>query len=220
MAKRKNAESVEEMREARLERFTPPNSPDSAKAEPPSPPKLERQDAMMNTDVRMCETCPATLAPQDPEFARQCYDCYRDDRTKRPCRVCAKPKIPVTEPEWKDVCGACYKNAAMRPCTQCKQYTIRSTDPAWRVICQDCFKSKNWKRTCDDCGNRPIRDDLPAYVTKCSSCYLTAKKKTHDECMLCVTGDQRGQWKRIESPMCRNCMVGQNLIKTIDTLVA
>jgi hypothetical protein len=103
----------------------------------------------------------------------------------------------------------------MRPCGQCKQYVIRSTDPEWRQTCRECFKSKNWKRTCDECGDRPIKDDLPAYVTKCSACYLLTKRKTHDECTLCVVGDRKGPWKRIESPMCRDCMVGQNLIKTM-----
>ena len=182
--------------------------------EPTTPPPLERQDAI-ETD-RCCKTCPSKLGAKDPPYARQCYDCYRDERTKRPCRVCEKHTIPVSEPEWKDVCGSCFKHAAMKPCSACNKYVIRSTDPKWKSICQDCYSAKNWKRTCDMCNDRPIRDDLPAYVTKCSVCYLKAKKETHDTCPECPAGE-RSCWKRIEAPMCRNCMVGQGLVKVLNT---
>ena len=188
------------------------------------PPKLERQNAMMCDDIkaliakgdsRMCQTCPSKLTIKDPPYARQCYECYKDTRTKRPCRVCSKPSIPVSEPAWKDVCGSCYTNAAMRPCGQCKQYVIRSTDPTWRTMCQQCYKDKNWNRTCEECKEKPIRDELPSYVTKCTSCYLKARRETHDACAICETEDMKGKWKRIEAPMCRECMVGQSLIMTM-----
>lgn len=183
---------------------------DDVEMAPPSPPKLERQNAM--AAPRMCMTCPDELPVDAFEWARQCHDCFRDERTKRVCMLCAKPRIPCTEPEWKKVCGTCFKDAAMRPCSKCKEYKIKSFDPAWRTMCQECYQSKEWDRPCSECKERPVKDGLPSYITKCTRCYLKQKNETHDNCPTCV-GD-RPRWKRKSAPSCRDCMISNGMIKT------
>lgn len=179
---------------------------------------LERQSAWSAAaSCRQCVTCPVGIPDSDPDWTKQCGDCFRDQRTRRPCKVCNQHRIPVTEPEWKKVCGSCFKNAAMRPCTSCKEYKIKSFDPAWRVLCQDCFSQKKWTRTCQMCKDRPIRDEMPSYVTMCTKCYLENKKKTHDHCPTCTGERAKLMTRRIGAPACRECMLGKGLIKTMDT---
>jgi hypothetical protein len=175
----------------------------------PGPIPLERQNAIH--EVRYCLTCPAELAVDAFAWAKQCHDCFRDERTKRMCALCKKPRIPCTEPEWKVVCGTCFKDAAMRPCSKCKEYKIKSFDPAWRTMCQQCYQSKEWDRPCTECNERPVKDGLPSYITKCTRCYLKQKNETHESCPTCV--GERPRWERKGSPSCRECMIGNGLIK-------
>jgi hypothetical protein len=165
---------------------------------------------------RVCITCPSCIPDTQPTWVRQCSDCFRDDSTRRPCRVCEKPRIPVTEPAWKQVCGHCFRDAAMRPCSACKEYKIKSFDPEWRTLCKECYSEKKWKRTCTRCKERPIKDDMPSYILNCTKCYLEEKRMTHSMCPTCVGPRAKQLTRRNGSPMCRECMLGKGLIRTMD----
>lgn len=186
---------------------------------PPSPPLLVRQNAMQvpenETSSRVCATCPA-FVDDTREWVRQCSDCFRDDRTKRACKLCGQARIPVSEEAWKQVCAACFKDAPMRPCTICKEYKIKSFDPSWRTMCVDCHKDPSkWPRVCETCNAQPIRDHLPLYVKTCTKCYLEKKSQTHETCPGCQSNPLRAKLlcKRKTAPACRECLFKSGELK-------
>lgn len=168
----------------------------------------------IQTTQKKCATCPVVLELENgTEWKTQCADCFKDDRTKRPCKICTKKRICITEPSYKDVCGTCYKEAPMKPCNTCKQYVLKAFD--WRNMCGDCFRVGDFKRPCQECKIRPIAEHLPSYITSCSRCYLNKKKKTHDACPWCVPEVKKAVTlnKRKEAPGCRKCMESRGMLQ-------
>lgn len=165
---------------------------------------------------RKCVTCPVKFPVQTgKEWAVQCYDCHRDESTKRECKICKKKRIIVTEPSYKEVCGLCYKASPMKPCEGCREYNLKSFE--WRSLCSECYKNKNFARPCTECETRPIPAHLPSYVTTCTKCYLEKKRATHDACPWCpppLDPSRELLNKRKEAPGCRTCMKSKGLIET------
>jgi len=174
-------------------------------SEVPPPPVLQRE----LTGVRLCATCPCVMEPE-PVWARQCSDCFRDDTTKRKCKVCDKARIPVSEPTWKVVCGSCYKNSPMKPCQGCNEFNLRAYET--RPLCKTCYTNKNWARTCEGCNARPIKDGMPSYVKLCPSCYINNKKETHEKCGGCTGERAEKMTKRKGTPFCRQCLQEKGLV--------
>lgn len=164
---------------------------------------------------RKCSTCPATIPGSDPEWFSQCPDCFQDERTKRNCTVCNKPKISCTAEAWKTVCATCYNESPLRQCNGCKVYNIKAVEPSWRNYCQECYKNKQFERVCEECKVRPIKSSLPKYVKNCTKCYIDKKSLTHEPCPSCPPEMQKLLRKRKSAPSCRECMIGQGLIKTM-----
>ena len=168
----------------------------------------------LSTFEKKCATCPVQITvDQGTEWKTQCVDCFKDERTKRECKLCKKKKICITEPSYKDVCGLCYREAPMKPCSKCKQYVIKAFE--WRSMCSPCFKAADFDRPCQTCKVRPIQSHLPSYVTSCTRCYLEKKQLTHDACPWCPKDPDTKRLtlnKRKGAPGCRNCMIEKGLI--------
>jgi hypothetical protein len=166
---------------------------------------------------RKCVTCPVMVVLETgSEWKTQCVDCFKDERTKRECKLCKKKKICVMEPSYKDVCSLCYKEAPMKPCSKCKEYVIKAFE--WRSMCSPCFKLADFERPCQSCKIRPIGTHLPSYVISCTKCYLEKKKLTHDACPWCPKDPTRKLTlnKRKEAPGCRDCMTSKGMITLAD----
>lgn len=161
--------------------------------------------------VRICLTCPAEIFDDKPVYVKQCPDCYNDPTTKRNCEICCLPKITVTEPAWKKVCGACYKASDFRKCICCSQASISNTEPTWRTLCLTCFKDPSLYRKCGKCGQNTIKPGSADFLKQCGACWLKDKAKTHISCPECK--DPRLRVKKGQS-MCRDCMRGKGIIKT------
>lgn len=169
-----------------------------------------------NTVVALtCSTCSADLEADQPSWAKQCVDCFRDDTTRRECRVCGKAKIAVSEPEWKQVCGTCFLQAAMKPCIGCKELKIKAFE-TWRQLCKDCWVDRaKYMRICQVCDDRPLKSSVPDYIKTCTKCFIEMKKKTHEVCGSCTGKNATLLRKRKTAPACRDCMKEQGLIKTV-----
>jgi len=162
-----------------------------------------------------CGTCTAFLEPDTPVWAKQCMDCFRDSATRRECRVCSKPRIAVSEPEWKQVCGKCFQEAAMKPCVGCKEFKIKAFE-TWRTLCKDCWVDRaKYMRICQVCNDRPLKPDVPDYIKTCTKCFIDMKKLTHDLCPTCTGRNATLLRKRKTAPACRDCMKDQGLIQTV-----
>ena len=146
---------------------------------PHAPLKLERQLTTCKEDLwgRVCMTCANQLPQEQPSWARQCEECYKNPKTKRRCKVCKELKIPLTEPMWKQVCGSCYISSKLRACILCKQLKIKEIDPVWRTVCSDCYKNKDLFTECASCGEKSIKPGVPSYLKYCGPCYLVHKQK-------------------------------------------
>ena len=174
---------------------------------------MSSQAEQKESSAKVCLTCPSTIAPEQPEWAKQCMDCFKDDRTKRNCKVCEKPKIVNTEPEWKTVCGACFKESPMKRCVQCKEFNIKAFE--WRKMCKECFEKGDFARPCQVCKIRPVDPGAATYIVNCTKCYLEKKKQTHDACPWCPNDPSKRFTlnKRKGAPACRSCMISKDLIK-------
>lgn len=178
------------------------------------PVPLKRANAEPKSDARVCVTCPTILPEDQEEFAVQCSDCFRDPNTRRACSMCNEKKIPINAPEWKRVCGTCYKNAGCRACFGCKEFKIKMTEPSWRTLCSECYKEKEkYLKMCTVCGKIPLKPGLPSYVTTCTKCYLKKKSETHEPCPSCPEQYRTHLRKRKFAPACRTCMTQQGLIQ-------
>ena len=91
-----------------------------------------------------CVTCPTLFEfDEEKKWAKQCYDCFKDDNTRRKCEHCGKARILATEEnQWQKVCSKCFKESALLPCDGCKQPKIKAVEP-WRQLCQDCWPKQN-----------------------------------------------------------------------------
>lgn len=125
---------------------------DNASPPPYSPPGYPGYDPTMpavapiTQDARRCTDCQAFLDTDVPEFAKRCRDCYKVytdawvSMPKRNCRVCNERKISTEEPEWKQVCGACFREHG-RKCVDCDKH-ISPTAPKYQTRCHGCFIAK------------------------------------------------------------------------------
>ena len=173
------------------------------------PPELKREQSAWAT--RICTTCPEEILADKPLYVNQCPACYRDPATKRNCAICCLPKIALGEPDWKKVCGSCYKNAGFRNCVSCQVPNISTTEPTWRTLCSACFKDQTLYRKCDKCGQNTIKPGSAPFLKQCGPCWLKDKSKTHISCPECK--DPRLTVKKGQS-MCRDCMKKSGIIKT------
>ena len=169
-------------------------------------PQLMRESTSspMQMTERVCMSCNVALTQEDPDYAKQCKECYSDERTKRACRVCNQFKIVVGEPDWKQVCGNCFKDSARRSCIGCHQDKIPAYEPSWRNLCGDCFKNKDLYRKCTKCGEKAIKPGVAPSVNQCGGCWLKMRSKTHTKCPQCH-GPRLNT--RIGDTMCRDCKV-------------
>ncbi len=149
----------------------------------PPPLPLQRQDAIcVDYGARTCVTCAMKVPRTAPHYAKQCKECYRNPGlTKRKCRVCDKPKLYVTDPTWKQVCGLCFKNANFKPCQQCRLPNLRTTDPEWRKICTTCYQNKELWRECGTCKQRTIKPGTEDWIYTCTACYIKMKELDEKE---------------------------------------
>lgn len=175
----------------------------------PPAPKLERETTVSSRKV--CSTCPTIIPDTAADYISQCVDCYKDPTTKRVCEQCKQPKITVTEPEWKKICGNCFKHGKKRACVHCNLNNILDSEPAWRTLCSGCFKNPLYYRKCSVCNLNTIKPGTPPYLNKCGQCWLSKREKTHTQCPVCK--DDRLKM-RIGHNMCRDCMKKQGFIKT------
>lgn len=170
-------------------------------------------------EPKQCSTCPGTIPAGELAWKKQCVDCFRDDRTKRPCEICRKPKIPVTEEAWKKVCHTCFaESPTAKQCEGCKLFVIKACE--WRKLCLECYRTKNFKRVCEQCGCRPVDSRQPSYIKTCTRCYLDKKRTTHDRCPTCVGQAAKMLKRRIGHPSCRDCMMANGLITTHQSCLA
>lgn len=162
---------------------------------------------------RKCVTCPTLLSDKDKDWAKQCYDCYRDKDTMRACDACHQPKIPVSEEKWKRICPRCYVDSPMKPCVGCKEYKVKSVEK-FRTLCKECWQRKEeFLRICETCNTRVISEKAAKWIKTCTTCYLEEKKKYFEECPECVdTGGKKLLLKRKTAPACRDCMKKTNQI--------
>jgi hypothetical protein len=175
-------------------------------------PIKEETDSLCTWEDKTCSTCPATIPAGEMVWKRQCGDCFRDDRTKRMCVICCKPKIPITADPWRKYCTGCYADSPnAKQCESCKEYNIKACE--WRKLCKQCFQDKKFTRTCETCHARPVDSKHPAYIKTCTRCYLEKKKQTHATCPTCLPPFDKMYRRRIGSPGCRECMMHQGLIK-------
>lgn len=162
-----------------------------------------------------CASCPCMVS-EDPErpWVKQCYDCFRDDRTKRRCTICLKHKIiPQEENDWQKICGSCYSSSPLKPCIGCKLPKIKSVED-WRQLCSECWLTKEkWLKICESCCKRPLPKGAAAWVKDCSTCWLEKKKRGWEECPSC---DSKKLIKRKGAPACRDCMIKAGKIKLVD----
>jgi hypothetical protein len=169
-------------------------------------------------DERKCVTCPAMLDKEDKEWAKQCYDCYRDKDTMRACDVCQEPKIPVTDEVWKRICAKCFTDSPMKPCAGCKEYKVKAVEK-FRTLCKECWARKEeFLRICIECKDRVIPEKAQKWVKTCTTCYLNKKREKYEECPTCEGDLAKMLRKRKTAPACRDCMKGQNLIATWNCL--
>lgn len=175
----------------------------------PDVPEDKAMDAMPTT--RKCATCPV-LFDLDPEkdWAKQCYDCFRDDSTRRQCTVCLKHRIlPGEDFEWQKICSTCYKDSPVRPCGGCGEPKLKAVEP-WRQLCKECWPKRfELLRICTQCGDLPIRKGAESWVKICMKCYMANKEKYFEACPSCKSTKLI---KRKTAPACRDCMRSQGLI--------
>lgn len=156
--------------------------------------------------LAQCVTCP-TKFEVNPErdWAKQCYDCFKDDRTRRVCTACNKARILPTEKNiWQKLCGTCYAESPMRSCDGCKKPKIKTVEP-WRQLCTDCWPDRHkFLQICEKCKDKPIKKGAPSWVNTCMKCYLTEKGKHFEKCGKC---NSPYLTKRKTAPACRHCMI-------------
>ena len=172
----------------------------------PMPPLLERESTGVCSS-RVCSTCPSVITGVD-DWKLQCEICFVDPLTKRDCRVCHLPRIPLTEPEWKQVCGMCFKDSQKRACISCKEESIPVYEPAWRTLCKTCFSDTSKFRVCVVCKEPSIKPGMAKFLNKCTKCWLEEKQKKFIICPGCGRLDcRRGDRE------CRKCMISKGLVK-------
>jgi hypothetical protein len=158
-----------------------------------------------------CVTCP-TKFEFDPEkaWAKQCYECFKDDNTRRVCSACLKHRIlPTKENEWQKVCSQCYKDSPLRVCEGCKEPKLKAVEP-WRQLCKGCWPHRHeLLKICTTCKDKPINKGAPKWVETCMSCYMTKRKKNFEICPSCQSTSLN---KRKTAPACRDCMIKDGLI--------
>jgi hypothetical protein len=134
-----------------------------------------------------------------------CLACYKEnndfskmDHNKlRACGTCGELKILKSDPEFKDKCSDCYKNAKnmeemeeKRPCSLCNELLIPITKPDYVDKCTGCFKAATAaveKRACSDCGFLKIPVTQPAFKNKCIDCFkLNITNNVQRECSVCL----------------------------------
>lgn len=164
---------------------------------------------------RICVTCDIELDAEAPEYAKQCRDCFRDPDTKRPCSLCNEPKILTTDPEWKTICGTCYKNSEFRSCRACHKKTILASEPEWRNICSVCYKDESKYRVCTRCGKNSIKPGTKSFIRICGACWVDERKKTHKQCPNC---DSKMLDTPLTAEMCRKCRIKKRMCRENVTL--
>ena len=153
-----------------------------------------------------CVTCPTKFEfDPDKAWAKQCYDCFKDDNTRRVCSACNKHRIlPTKENEWQKVCSQCYKDSPLRVCDGCKEPTLKAVEP-WRQLCKGCWpKRHQLLKICTTCNDKPINKGAPKWVETCMGCYMIKRKKNFENCKSCQSTSLN---KRKTAPACRECMM-------------
>jgi hypothetical protein len=153
---------------------------------------------------KVCSQCfTLTLLPSSKNSI--CLACYKgnndyttmDQNKLRACSSCGELKILKTDPDFKDKCMDCFRNAKReeemeekRPCSLCNELLIPITKPDYVDKCTGCFKSANAmveKRACNDCGLLKIPITQPAFKNRCVDCFkLNITNNTQRECSMCL----------------------------------
>lgn len=163
-------------------------------------------------DLVKCITCPTKYEFDcEKPWAKQCYDCFKDERTRRKCSACDQYRIlPTPENEWQKICNQCYKDSPLRVCDGCKQPALKAVEP-WRQLCKDCWPRRfELLRICTVCNDKPINKSAPKWVESCMSCYMEKKKQHFEGCPVCKT---EKLVKRKTAPACRQCMIKNGDVK-------
>jgi len=155
-----------------------------------------------------CATCPAQfLFEEEKAFKKQCYDCYKDDNTRRICSVCELPRIvPSPDPtkDWQKICNKCYSESGEKKCLGCKQPKIKTVEK-WRQLCSECWPDRHqYLRICEKCDIYPIKQGAPSWCKTCFKCYIKDKEKYWEKCQQC---NSTQLVKRKTAPACRKCML-------------
>lgn len=130
--------------------YSPPGYPGYGPTVPTTAPETQ--------DARRCADCKAFLDSDLPEFAKRCRDCYKvyvdawADMPKRNCSFCKEQKIPADAPEWKQVCGPCFREHS-RKCEDCDK-NIAPNAPKYQKRCHGCFLAKR-SQTHNPCPTCP-----------------------------------------------------------------
>lgn len=155
---------------------------------------------------KMCECCfMLNMDPNGEAFKDKCFDCFKNKKEKvvdenlcRPCKTCEKKLIPLTEPDYKDQCVACFKLTPKednRQCNVCLKFNIRASEPEFKDKCVGCFKLaqdtiSEDNRQCNVCLKFNIKSSEPEYKDKCYGCFKldkqTQPKLTMRDCSVCL----------------------------------
>lgn len=164
-------------------------------------------------ELVQCRTCAAKFEYEDEKkFAKQCYACYRDDNTRKQCKVCKKFRIVPDEDgsNWQTICGTCYNESPLKNCVGCHQPNVKSIE-TWRQLCKECWpKRENYLRICEQCKDRPIKAGAEKWVKTCHKCYLEKRALHFEPCPQCKSTKLI---KNKNAPACRPCMLLNGQIK-------
>lgn len=183
-------------------------------SEDPNNPGFVLAGEHQELELVKCVTCPTMFEfDQAKAWAKQCYDCFKDDKTRRACSACGKHRIlPTIGNEWQKICGQCYKDSPLRLCDGCQQPNLKAIEP-WRQLCKGCWPQRHsLLRICNVCNDKPINKGAAKWIETCMSCYMTKRKEKFEKCTSCNSTHLS---KRKTAPACRECMMkaGQIVIQ-------